>query len=153
MMAAIEGLSFAQEFTTAPPGGLEKVFPLKFEGLLLLGTNGGVFVEYGEIAHQSRVKETAKRLMHRLQFKADKSVFEIGNATTGKMVTQAVPGLFSGCAHLTPVKKDVALVGVQFDGESVVGEIHGATQILEAGERIAIGEDKRRISFEIETFL
>ena len=54
-----------------------------------------------------------------VQFEADERIVEIGDAAAGEMVAEAIPGLFGGGVQLAPVEKDVALVGVQFDGEAV----------------------------------
>ena len=119
----------------------------------LLRTNGGVFGEFGEIAHQRRIQQTAKRIVRGTQLKTDESVFETRNAAAGQMVAEAVPGLLGGGAQLAPVEKDVALVGVQFDGEAVLGQVDGAAQILQPGQGIAIGKDDRGIGFQFQTFL
>jgi len=47
----------------------------------------------------------------------------------------------------------VALVGVQFDGEAVLGQTDGAAQIFETGQRVAIGEDEGGIDPELKPLL
>ena len=83
-----------------------------------------------------------------LQFETDQRVFEIGNAAAVEGIAEPVPGVLRRGAQLAPIEKDVALVGMELEGEAAVEQIVGAAEIFEAGERVAAGNDRRRIAAE-----
>ena len=122
-MAAIEGLRLAQEFAAALPGSLEEILTLEFEGLLLLGTGGRVLGKVRRDDAPEPAPADGEERRARGAARGDERVIEIGHAAAAEIVAEAVPGLFGGGVQLAPVEKDVALVGVQFDGEAVLGKI------------------------------
>src|SRR5258705_3484006 len=54
---------------------------------------------------------------------------------------------------MAPIQKNVALVGAQLDAQSVLRGIHGAPQILQPGEGVAIPENDRGIATQTQTIL
>jgi hypothetical protein len=72
---------------------------------------------------RGRIQLQPKRIVHRPQFQIHQRIVEIGNAASVELVAEPVPGLLGGGAQLAPVEKDVALVGVQIDGEAALGQI------------------------------
>ncbi len=49
-----------------------------------------------------------------------------------------------------PIHEDVALVGMQLQRESAFGEVVGAAQVFESGERIAPGKNCAGVSAEAQ---
>ena len=57
------------------------------------------------------------------QFQADQCVVKVGYAASVELVAQAVPWLIGGRTHFAPIEKDVALVGLHLDGQSVFRDL------------------------------
>ncbi len=76
--------------------------------------------QVGEQPHNRRIELLAKRIVHGPQFQVHQRIVEVGNAASVELIAQPVPGLFRGCMQLAPVKKNVALVGVQIEIESAL---------------------------------
>jgi hypothetical protein len=75
------------------------------------------------------------------KFEVDEGVVDRGNARAVELGAKAIPGLLGGGVEFAPVEQDVALVGVEVEGEAVAGEAFRGAQVFEAGERVAEGED------------
>ena len=82
--------------------------------------------------------------MDRLQLQVHQRIVKVGNAAAVEVIAEPVPGLLRRRAQFAPIEKDVALVGVQLEGEAAIEQIVGPAQIFEAGERVAPGDDGRR---------
>ena len=86
---------------------------------------------FGEVAQQPDhvlIEQRAKRIVHRLQFHLDERVFEARNTAAIELIAEPIPGLLGRSPLLVPVHQDVALVGMQMERETALGEVaaHGA---------------------------
>ena len=63
--------------------------------------------------------------MHRPEFQIHQFFVQAVNAAPIELIAEPVPGLLRGGTQLAPVEKDVALVGVQVEGQAALCEIGG----------------------------
>ncbi len=99
------------------------------------------------------MKLQAERVMNWAEFEVDEGVVEAGNASAVELIAEPIPGVRGGGMQLSPIEKDVALVGVEVEREAAIGEGFGAAQVLETGERIAEGEDGAVIARQAEALV
>ena len=78
--------------------------------------------------------------MHRPQLQIHQSVVEAGNAVPIQLIAQPIPGLLRRGPQLAPIQEDVALVGVQIERQSSLGNFYGPAQVFETGKRVPEGE-------------
>jgi len=88
--------------------------------------------------------------VNRTQLHVDQRIFKVGYTAAVEKITEPVPWVLRGGVHRTPIEKDVALVRVQIEGETLVKHIVGAAEVFKAGERIAKGENDTRTAAQAE---
>ena len=66
------------------------------------------------------IEELAQRIVNGLKLEIDEFVFEIRNAAPVQPVGEPVPWLLRCRPQFTPIEKDVALIGVQLEGEAAI---------------------------------
>jgi hypothetical protein len=89
--------------------------------LVLGGDDGaGMLGKVGEQAHDTGAS-ARRAIVDGAEFEVDERVVERGNAAAVELIAEPVPGLLGGGVQFAPVEKDMALVGVQIEGEAVVG--------------------------------
>src|SRR5215472_9007398 len=84
--------------------------------------------------------------MHRLQLHIDQRFFKAWHASAVQLVAQTIPRLLGSRPLFITVHKAMALVSMQVKGQSAIGQMAGALEILETGERITIRKNCARIS-------
>ena len=57
-----------------------------------------------------------------------------GTPLAVELIAQAIPRVLGGRTEFAPFKEDVALVGMQIEGDAAFGKDVGATQVLQARE-------------------
>ena len=79
--------------------------------------------DIGKVPHQAGIEERAQSIMHGLQLEIDEFLVERANAAAVEPVGEPVPGLLGRGVEFVPIEKDVALVGVEVEGEAAIEQI------------------------------
>src|ERR1035438_8743493 len=104
----------------------------------------------GEETHDAGFQLLAERVVDRPQFQVHQRIVEVGNAAAVEVIAKAVPGVLRRGAQFAPIEKDVALVGVELEGQAAIVQIVRPAQGFEAGKRVTKREDSAGIATEAE---
>ena len=111
------------------------------------------FDEVGVATQNVGVKGGAQSFMHRAELEFCEGVVEAPNTGAIEVAAERVPGIVGGGMHLAPVLEDVVLVGAEMEVEAALANFAEATQKVEAGGVVLVGEDGVVIAGERESFV
>src|ERR1035437_2026712 len=114
------------------------------------GGGADEFSVFGQQAYDGRVKLPTQGVVHRLQLQIDERVVQVGHPASIELIAKTVPRLFSRSVEFAPIEKDMAMVGMQVQGQAVLRKAVGPAQVLKACQRVTNRKDGARAGIESE---